>query len=361
MSDEDRSSKTEQATPKRLQQARERGQFAQSQDVQIWATLCAGALALAALAPAAAGRAARLGMRFLERPEQLHVDLAGMRAGLGGVLVEMAMILGPTVLLLALFGLGCGLAQSGLMWAPQRLAPEFGKLSPLKGAQRLLSARAAIDLGKSVLKLAVVTAVLAAILLPSVPGLEQWAALSPAAVLVHSDGVLVRIAAAVAALTTVVAAADYLYQRFSFLAQMRMTRQEVRDEFKDADGDPHIKARRRRLRQQRSRQRMMAAVPTATVVITNPTHYAVALAYDMATMPAPKVVAKGVDELARRIRELAASHGVPVVENPPLARSLHASAEIDDEIPAEHYQAVAQVIGWVMRSRGPQHGRHPGR
>lgn len=360
MSDEDRSSKTEQATPKRLQQARERGQFAQSQDVQIWATLCAGALALATLAPAAAGRAARLGMRFLERPEQLHVDLGGMRAGLGGVLVEMAMILSPTVLLLALFGLGCGLAQSGLMWAPQRLAPEFGKLSPLKGVQRLLSARAAVDLGKSVLKLAVVIAVLATILLPSVPGLEQWTTLSPAAVLVRGDGVLVRITAAVAALTTVVAAADYLYQRFSFLAQMRMTRQEVRDEFKEADGDPHIKARLRRLRQQRSRQRMMAAVPTATVVITNPTHFAVALAYDMAIMPAPKVVAKGVDELARRIRELAASRGVPVVENPPLARSLHAGVEIDDEIPAEHYQAVAQVIGWVMRNRGPQHGRQPG-
>ena len=138
---------------------------------------------------------------------------------------------------------------------------------------------------------------------------------------------------------------------------MRMTRQELRDEFKESDGDPHVKARIRRLRQERSRKRMMAAVPTATVVITNPTHFAVALAYDMAAMPAPKVVAKGVDNLALRIREIAAANGVPVVENPPLARSLHAAVDIDDEIPAEHYQAVAQVIGWVMRTKAERGNR----
>lgn len=351
MSDDDRSSKTEEATPKRLQQARERGQIAQSQDVQVWATLCAGAVALAMLAPGAATRALHVGLRYLDRPEQMHLDLAGMRAGLTGVLLEMAVILGPTLLLLALFGIGCGLVQAGPMWATQRLAPDFSRLSPLKGAQRLFSGRSAVDLLKSLVKLMAVSTVLGVMLLPYAPGLDQWAALSPVAVLSRSDGILVRIATAVAALTTVIAAADYLYQRFSFRAQMRMTRQELRDEFKEADGDPHVKARIRRLRQERSRKRMMAAVPTATVVITNPTHFAVALAYDMAAMPAPKVVAKGADNLALRIREVAAANGVPVVENPPLARSLHAAVEIDDEIPAEHYQAVAQVIGWVMRAK----------
>ena len=357
MSDDDRSSRTEEATPKRLQQARERGEIAQSQEVQVWATLCGGALALAMLAPPAAERAMRVGLRFLERPEQLRVDFSSMREGVGGILLEMAVILAPTLLLLALFGVACGLAQAGPMSAPQRLAPDFGKLSPLKGAQRLFSLRALIDLLKSLLKLAVVTAVLVVVLRPYVPGLEQWAALSPAAALARSDALLVRIAAAVAAVTTLVAAADYMYQRFSFLARMRMTKQELREEFKEADGDPHIKARIRRLRQERAKKRMMAAVPTATVVITNPTHYAVALAYDMAAMPAPKVVAKGVDQLALRIREVAAANNVPMVENPPLARSLHASVEIDDEIPAEHYQAVAQVIGWVMKTKGERTSR----
>jgi flagellar biosynthetic protein FlhB len=269
----------------------------------------------------------------------------------------MAVILGPTLLLLALFGVGCGLAQSGPMWAPQRLAPQLSKLSPLKGAQRIISVRSVVELLKSLVKLAVVVAVLVLVLRPFAAGIEQWPALSPVAALAQSNDLLIRIAAAVAAVTTLVAAADYLYQRFSFLARMRMTKQELREEFKEADGDPQIKARIRRLGQERARKRMMAAVPTATVVITNPTHFAVALAYDMSSMPAPKVVAKGVDRLALRIREVAAANDVPVVENPPLARSLHASVEIDDEIPPEHYQAVAQVIGWVMKSKGDRTGR----
>lgn len=355
MSDEDKSSKTEEATPKRLQQARERGEIAQSQEIQVWATLCGGAFALAMLAPPAAERALRVGLRFLEHPERIRVDLASMRGGMMDALLEMSLILGPTLLLLALLGVGCGFAQAGPMWAPKRLAPEFSKLSPLKGAQRLVSTRALVDMLKSVVKLSVVLAVLVVVLRPYVPGLDQWASLSPAASLARSDDLLVQLAAAVAAVTTLVAAADYMYQRFSFLARMRMTKQELRDEFKEADGDPHIKARIRRLRQERSRKRMMAAVPTATVVITNPTHFAVALAYDMVAMPAPKVVAKGVDRLALRIREVAAAHNVPVVENPPLARSLHAAVEIDDEIPPEHYQAVAQVISWVMKNKGERH------
>jgi flagellar biosynthetic protein FlhB len=150
-------------------------------------------------------------------------------------------------------------------------------------------------------------------------------------------------------ITAIVAVADLVYQRFAFLKQMRMTKQEVREEFRQTEGDPQIKARIRRLRQERSRRRMMAAVPDATVVITNPTHYAVALAYEMVTMPAPKVVAKGADLVAQRIREVATEHEVPVVENAPLARALYGAVEIDQEIPPEHYQAVAQIIGYVMR------------
>ena len=201
------------------------------------------------------------------------------------------------------------------------------------------------------MKLAVVAAVMTALLIPALSGLETWPATSLAVTVGRSTRLLVRLSAAVAAVMTVVAIVDYVYQRFSFMKQMRMTRQELRDELKQSDGDPHIKARIRRLRQERARKRMMAAVPGATVVITNPTHYAVALSYEMKNMAAPKVVAKGVDILARRIREVAEANGVPVVENPPLARALHGSVEVDDEIPAEHYQAVAQIIGFVMRAR----------
>jgi flagellar biosynthesis protein FlhB len=202
-------------------------------------------------------------------------------------------------------------------------------------------------------KIAAVLAILAMAFLSLLPGIESWVALPLMAALGHTHHILVRLAGSVAAVMTLIAIADYVYQRFNFMQQMRMTKQELRDEFRQSDGDPQVKSRLRRLRNERAKQRMMAAVPTATVVITNPTHYAVALAYEIETMTAPKVVAKGVDSLALRIRALAEQSAVPVVENPPLARALHGAVEVDDDIPPEHYQAVAQIIGYVMRQRGP--------
>jgi flagellar biosynthetic protein FlhB len=161
-----------------------------------------------------------------------------------------------------------------------------------------------------------------------------------------------RMLVGVLAVVSVIAALDYLYQRFEFTKSMRMSRQELKDELKQTEGDPHVKARLRQIRMERARRRMMAAVPDADVVITNPTHFAVALVYDMETMAAPRLVAKGTDRIALRIREVAEEHDVPVVENPPLARALHAGVELDAEVSPEHYKAVAEVIGYVMRLRG---------
>ena len=165
------------------------------------------------------------------------------------------------------------------------------------------------------------------------------------------DMAIVLIFATVAVMTAI-AALDYLYQRHAFIKQMKMTKQEVKDEHKQSEGDPIIKSRIRRLRLERARQRMMAAVPRADVVITNPTHYAVALEYKMEEMPSPKLIAKGIDELAQRIREVAEENDIPVVENPPLARALYSAVDLDEEIPPEHYKAVAEVIGYVMRLKG---------
>jgi flagellar biosynthetic protein FlhB len=150
----------------------------------------------------------------------------------------------------------------------------------------------------------------------------------------------------------IIAAFDYIYQKYAFIQQMRMTKHEVKDENKQSEGDPLVKARIRQLRSERARQRMMAAVPDADVVVTNPTHYAVALNYNIEAMQAPILVAKGMDNIALRIREVADENDVPIVENAPLARALFAAVEIDEEIPMEHYQAVAEVIGYVMRLRG---------
>ena len=148
------------------------------------------------------------------------------------------------------------------------------------------------------------------------------------------------------------ATADYVYQRWSHKEKLKMTKQEVKDEHKEQEGDQKVKGRIRNLRLERHRQRMMAAIPKASVIITNPTHYAITLQYDMDAMAAPKVVAKGVDYLAKRIRQIAETHEIPIVENPPLARALYAAVEVDQEIPQEHYKAVAEVIGFVMRLKG---------
>ena len=277
---------------------------------------------------------------------------------MGAVLLDTGMVLAPILLLLLVFGLGCALAQSGLIWAPSRLAPDLGKMSPIKGLGRLFGVKAWVEFAKGWVKIAAVLAILAMAFLSLLPGIESWVGLPLMAALGHTHHILVRLAGSVAAVMTLIAIADYVYQRFNFMQQMRMTKQELRDEFRQSDGDPQVKSRLRRLRNERAKQRMMAAVPTATVVITNPTHYAVALAYEIETMTAPKVVAKGVDSLALRIRALAEQSFVPVVENPPLARALHGAVEVDDDIPPEHYQAVAQIIGYVMRQRGPaQAGR----
>ena len=163
---------------------------------------------------------------------------------------------------------------------------------------------------------------------------------------------VVRLLIGAAAIMAVIAVADYIYQKYEHIKQLKMSRQEIRDEHKQSEGDPHVKARLRQIRHERARQRMMSAVPQADVVVTNPTHFAVALKYDTETMAAPVVVAKGVDNVAFRIREVADENDVPIVENPPLARALFGGVELDQQIPEEHYQAVAQIISYVYRLKG---------
>ena len=160
--------------------------------------------------------------------------------------------------------------------------------------------------------------------------------------------VLKRLVFAVAAFLLVVAGADWLWQRQRFMARMRMTKEELKEDFKQSEGDPHIKARQKQLRNERARRRMIQAVPEATVVVMNPTHYAVALKYDAGETPAPMCVAKGLDTLALKIREVAEANGVPVIEDPPLARALYATVEVDEVIPPAHYEAVAKIIGFIM-------------
>jgi flagellar biosynthetic protein FlhB len=251
-----------------------------------------------------------------------------------------------------LAAVGGTLIQTGFIYAPEKLSPHLDNISPGKGVKRMFSMRALIEFGKTLVKLVIVLAIVFVLMRPEFTGMALMTGLGASGVMAEIGRLVVRLAFGVFLALTFIAGLDYFYQRLSFIKSMRMSKQEVKEEHKQSEGDPMIRARLRQIRMDRARRRMMAAVPTASVVVTNPTHYAVALKYEMGAEGAPKVVAKGADLLALRIREVATEHKVPIIENPPLARALFGSVEIDQQIPPEHYRVVAEIIGYVFRLQG---------
>lgn len=365
MAEEDRddSQKTEEPSQRRLQDARERGDVPQSREINHWFMVLAIAVALFSAGPSMAEAVARLLLPFLERPEAFPTDPEALRWTLGALFWGLIQAAAVPALMLIVAATAGSLLQHGPILTLQPLKPSLDRISPIAGAKRLFSWRSVVEFTKGVAKIAIVGAVAMWVLWPvagmaaRLPGLEVAALLD----LLRKDSL--RLLLALLAVMGGVAAVDYLYQYLAYLKRLRMTKQEMREELKQSEGDPFIKARIRQIRMERARRRMMAAVPKADVVVTNPTHYAVALKYEPGKMAAPRVVAKGVDTIAARIRAVAEEHAVPVVENPPLARSLHAAVELDEEVPPEHYRAVAELIGYVMRLRGDRRigGNRPAR
>ncbi len=345
--------KTEQATGRRLSEAHDKGDITQSVEVRQWASL-AVALIMISLLVGKIGRDLTLVLvPLIDHLDTIEVSSASLPVLLHqlgwGVLKVMALPFAVTLVL----NLGVLLIQSGgFLWVPNKLMPDFNRLNPLEGVKRLFSPTQLFDLPKQILKMAVVGAVVVWMSWPHLSEYSNLAQLSIAGILEYLRDRVYSLVLAVFLIATVVTAADYWFQHWRYAQKMRMTRQEVRDEHKQSEGDPMIKGRLRSMRMKRARQRMMQAVPKADVVVTNPTHYAVALKYDMDSMAAPVLVAKGVDLVAKRIRDVAEENEVPVVENPPLARALYATVELDEEIPPEHYKTVAEVIGYVMRLKG---------
>jgi flagellar biosynthetic protein FlhB len=255
--------------------------------------------------------------------------------------------LGVPLLMLALAAIAGNMIQHRLVWSGESLKPKFSKISPGAGAKRIFGKQAAANFGKGIFKVIALGAVMTAILWPERHRLESMLRFDPAAILGVTTNLTVHLMGAVVAMLAVVAIADYFFQYRQWFERQKMSLQEMKQEFKQSEGDPHIKGRIRQLRQARMKKRMMAAVPKASVIITNPTHYSVALSYERG-MSAPICVAKGVDTVALKIREIAGQHDIPIVENVPLARALYATDDIDAEIPVEHYHAVAEIIGYVM-------------
>jgi flagellar biosynthetic protein FlhB len=282
----------------------------------------------------------------------MSVDGAGLSAMMQALLPQIAFALAPFFAVMIAAGLAGHVLQSRPGLSFDKVAPDFSKVSPLAGFKRMFGVEGWMNLLKGLAKIVVVGVAIWTQLWPERSGLEAILNQTTAAVIGDMSHLLFKVLMASLSALGVIAGLDYFWQRMRFMARNRMSKQEIKEEYRQNEGDPAIKAKIRQLRHERSRKRMMAAVPTATVVIMNPTHFAVALKYESGKMAAPVCVAKGVDALALRIRATAEDHDVPVVENPPLARALYAAVEVDDPVPPEHFKAVAQVIGYVMRLQG---------
>ena len=348
MADEnDTADKTEDPTQKRLDDAHERGDVAKSQEINTWFVIAGGTLVLSTFSGSIGGGILMPLRNLIAKSWMIHTDGASLLLLTQSLGYMLMAALGVPFLLLALAAIAGNMVQHRLVWSAESLKPKFSKVSPGAGAKRIFGKQAAANFGKGLFKVIALGAVMTAILWPERLRLEAFVHLDPAALLGATTSMTVHLMGAVVAMLAAVAIADYLFQYRTWFERQKMSLQEMKEEFKQSEGDPHIKGRLRQLRQARMKKRMMAAVPKASVVITNPTHYAVALAYERG-MSAPVCVAKGVDTIALKIREIAGQHDIPVVENVPLARALYATVEIDDEIPVEHYHAVAEIIGYVM-------------
>jgi len=351
MADErDETEHSEDPTPRRLDEAIKRGDVVKSPEVNTWFTIAGGALTLMVFArPMAASLEATLG-GLLAHSYQIPTDGAALAKLARTLAVDMLAALGTPFLLLTLAALIGTALQHRIVFSAEPLIPRLSKISPAAGLRRLFSRQALANFAKGIAKLTIFGGVIAALLWPQRQRLAGLIGADPVLILPFTQALVMKMLGAVVAILAIVAAADYLFQYRQWYERQKMSLREMREEFRQTEGDPVVKGKMRQLRQSRMRQRMMAAVPKASLVITNPTHFAVALRYERG-MNAPICVAKGVDLIARKIREIAEANGIPVVENPPLARTLHATVEIDHEIPPEQYRAVAEIIGYLMRLR----------
>ena len=348
MADEsDDTEKTEDPTQKRLDDALERGDVAKSQEVNTWFVIAGATLVLSTFAGSVGGGIEMPLRNLIANSWQIRTDGPGLLALAEQLEYILAAALGIPVLMLVLAAIAGNVLQHRFVWSAEALKPKFSKISPMAGAKRIFGKQAAANFAKGLFKVLALGAVMTAVLWPERARLDAMVRLDPNTILGTTRTLTLELLGAVVAMLALVAIADYFFQYRQWFERQKMSLREMKEEFKQSEGDPHIKARIRQLRHARMKKRMMAAVPKASVIITNPTHYSVALSYERG-MSAPVCVAKGMDNIALKIREVAREHDIPIVENVPLARALYAAVKIDDEIPVDHYHAVAEIIGYVM-------------
>jgi flagellar biosynthesis protein FlhB len=356
MSESDSSDKTEDPTQKRLDDAHEKGDVAKSQEVNTWFVMAGATLVLSSFSGSIGGGILMPLRNLVANSWMIRTDGAGLMALTQSLGYSLIACLGVPFLMFALAAIAGNMIQHRLVWSAEGLKPKFSKVSPAAGFKRLFGKEAGANFLKGLFKVLALGAVMTAVLWPERYRLEAMVRFDPAAIMGVTIGLTLKLMGAVVAMLAAVAIFDFFFQYRTWFERQKMSLQEMKEEYKQSEGDPHIKGKIRQLRQQRMKKRMMAAVPKASVIITNPTHYAVALSYERG-MPAPICVAKGIDAIALKIREVAGKHDIPIVENVALARALHATVEIDQEIPVEHYHAVAEIIGYVMGLKRGLSGR----
>ncbi|MEO6800615.1 MAG: flagellar biosynthesis protein FlhB [Rhodanobacter sp.] len=349
MSDNSDQEKTEQPTEKRLRESREKGEVPRSRDLSGAMVVLAGVAALMNNGESALRHARRifeLGLGYSR--ESLFSDALPGRS-LHAAMHEALLLFAPVAIATMAGTLVAPFLLGGLNFSAQALQPKFERLDPIKGLGKIFAMRGLVELGKALLKLLFIGTVLGLLLHHWQAELQATGRGSVTAGIAQSIGLLGRSALWFGSMLALIGAIDALYQKYDHAKNLRMTKQEIRDEMKESDGNPEMKGRIRQVQQAQSRQRMMQELPKADVVVVNPTHFAVALRYDDGRMGAPRVIAKGADVLAQQIRLVAGSHRIPLVEAPPLARALYATTELGREIPASLFVAVAQVLAYVYQ------------
>jgi flagellar biosynthetic protein FlhB len=343
---EGKEDRTQPATQRRLERAREEGQVPLSREVAGLAGLSAATLLLMMVGP-------QLGQTLVERLAGLLGETQTLEpvAALHRAAFFALMFTGPIAFAIMLTSVASTLLQTQVALRPSAPIPDFSRIDPRKGLTRLYGVGGLVEQLKALVKFVILAWAAWSVLSGALPLMDQAALWLPGQIADHLIRQIVKLMLMLLGAQAIIAAADVSWVRYRHFHGLRMTREEVKQDNKEADGNPQIKARIRMLRHARAKQRMMAAVPKATVVVTNPTHYAIALVYERGRPGAPRVVAKGVDEVAARIREVAKDNRVPLVVNPPLARALY-TVDLDAEIPAEHFKAVAEIIAYVWRLRG---------
>ena len=354
MAEDQDQERTEKATPKKKEEARKKGQIAQSREIPSVMVLLSALSVFYFAGGWMFSRLAGLMREIFDHLVEKNFGTESAQMLLGHIFLQLFILLAPLIAVIIVAGIFANIVQTGFMLTGETLTPDLKKLNPVSGIKRLFSLRSMAEVVKSVLKIIFVGGMAYATLFKEMDNIPALVELGISQIMTFTGDVALRLGYYTCLVLVVLAGIDYLFQLWQHERDLRMTKQEIKDEHRNFEGDPMVRSRIRAVQREMAMKRMMEAVPDATVVITNPTHLAVALKFDR-SMPAPKVVAKGAGHVAERIKSLAQDHDVPIIEQKPLARALYKNVDIDQFIPADLYHAVAELLAYVYRLKGLAH------